>query len=342
MIHFRNRCQKYFFLIFIFATVIAEIFLISEIKNTEIEIQEILLAQALESSYLKVKKQPITLMLVGDIMLNRGVEYVIKKEGKGDFRFPFLKIDDFLRKTDILFGNLEGPISDKGERVGSIYSFRNDPKAIEGLVFAGFDILSIANNHIFDYGREAMEDTFSRLKEAEIDFVGGGFSEKEAYAPIIREINGTKIALLAYTNLGSKYWEAKDKRSGIAWLEKERMEKEIKKAKNQVDLVIVSFHYGEEYHLEPTSFQVSISRAAIDAGADLVVGHHSHVIQKIEKYKDGYIAYSLGNLVFDQGFSEKTMKGLILEVLIKNSKIKEVIPIEIKINKFFQPEIVND
>jgi poly-gamma-glutamate synthesis protein (capsule biosynthesis protein) len=117
------------------------------------------------------------------------------------------------------------------------------------------------------------------------------------------------------------------------------MEKEVKEAKSQADLVIVSFHYGEEYYSEPTDFQISISRTAIDAGADLVIGHHPHVVQKIEKYKSGYIAYSLGNFIFDQGFSEKTMEGPLLKVIIKGDKIKEVIPIEIKINKFFQPEL---
>jgi len=261
-----------------------------------------------------------------------------------------------------LFGNLENPISDKGKKVGSIYSFRADPKAIEGLVFAGFNILSVANNHIFDYGREAMEDNFLRLKKAGIDYVGGGFSEKDynpptassrspagerapAYSPaVVKEIKGIKIAFLAYTNLGSKLWAANGERGGIGWLEKERMEKErmekeIKEIKEQADLVIISFHYGEEYHSAPTPFQISISRAAIDAGADLIVGHHSHVVQPIEKYKSGYIAYSLGNFIFDQGFSEETMRSLILKVLIENSKIKKVVPIEIKINKYFQPEL---
>lgn len=339
-----KRCgiyQNFFLLIFLFVAVFTGIFLIWEIKKTEIEIQKILSAQALENLYLIVKNQPLTLILVGDIMLDRGVEYMIKKEGKGDFKFPFLKIANFLKEADILFGNLEGPISAKGEKAGSIYSFRNDPEAIEGLVFAGFNILSVAANHLFDYGREAMEDTFSRLKNAGINYVGGGFNEMEAFSPRIEIIDSTKIAFLAFTNLGSEYWVAKGERSGISWLEKERMEKEIKKAKEQADLVITSFHYGEEYYLEPTEFQVLISRAAIEAGADLVIGHHPHVVQKIEKYQEGYIAYSLGNFVFDQGFSKETMKGLILKVLIKNNELEEVIPIEIKINEFFQPEIIN-
>ena len=140
------------------------------------------------------ENETITIILVGDIMLDRGVEYMVHKEGGGDFRFPFLKIAEELQKADIIFGNLEGPISDKGTKVGSIYSFRAEPEVIEGLTFAGFDILSVANNHAFDYGREALEDTLKRLNEAGINYIGAGMNEKEAFSPIIKETNGTKIA----------------------------------------------------------------------------------------------------------------------------------------------------
>lgn len=285
------------------------------------------------------EKEEITIILAGDIILNRGVEDMINEHGDGDFKFPFLKIADYLNEADIVFGNLESVISDKGSKVGSTYSFRADPETIKGLTFAGFDVVSVANNHIFDYGRAAMEDSFSRLKEAGIAFVGGGFNEKEAYAPVIKEINGIKIAFLAYTNLGSPNWAAKEENPGIAWLEKDRMERDIETAKNQTDLVIVSFHYGNEYQPAANSFQISISQAAIDAGADLVIGHHPHVVQPVRKYNQGYIAYSLGNFIFDQDFSEETMKGLILKVIAQEGEIKDVSPVEIEINQYFQPEI---
>ena len=289
------------------------------------------------------ENETITIILVGDIMLDRGVEYMIKTEGKGDFRFPFLKIADELQKADILFGNLEGPISDKGTKVGSIYSFRNDPKSIEGLTFAGFDVISLANNHVFDYGREALEDTLLRLKTAGIDYLGAGFNEKEAYSPIIKELNDTKIAFLVYTNLGPETWKASENNSGIAWISENNLEtikRDIEKVKKESDILIVSLHSGEEYQKTPTQFQIEFSRAFIDAGADLVIGHHPHIIQPNEKYKDGWIFYSLGNFVFDQNFSEETMRGQILKILIENNKIKEVVPINIKINDFFQPEII--
>jgi len=297
------------------------------------------------------KEKTITVILVGDIMLDRGVEYMVEKEGKGDFRFPFLKIADDLKEADLLFGNLEGVISDKGIKVGSIYSFRADPKAIEGLSFAGFNILSLANNHAFDYAREALEDCLAKLNNTGIGYVGAGFNGKEAYSPFVKEVEGIKIAFLAYTNLGSPNWGATENSSGIAWVDwknLEKIKKDIQTAKNQVDIVIVSLHSGEEYSNEPTKFQVEFSKMVIEAGADLIVGHHPHVIQPNEKYlsassgQAGWIFYSLGNFIFDQSFSEETMKGQIVEVLIENKQIKKIIAEEIKINKFFQPVIKNE
>lgn len=288
------------------------------------------------------EEESVSVILVGDIMLDRGVNYMVEKYSSGDFRFPFLKIADYLNEADIVFGNLEGPISDKGVKVGSIYSFRAEPKAIEGLTYAGFNILSLANNHFFDYRREALEDTLKRLKEAGIDYAGAGFSEKEAYSPIIKEINDTKIAFLAYTNLGPETWKASGENSGLAWISENNFEKikeDIKSAKGKSDILIVSLHAGEEYQVEPSQFQINFAEMAIDAGTDIVVGHHPHVVQKNKKHHDSLIFYSLGNFVFDQGFSEETMRGETIKILIENDKIKEVIPKEIKINEFFQPEI---
>jgi len=288
----------------------------------------------------KEDSSEIILLAVGDIMLDRGVEYIIKKHGKGDYEFPFLKMANYLQKADILFGNLESVISDKGYKVGGVYSFRAEPEAIKGLKYAGFDVISVANNHVFDYGREAMEDNFERLKRAGIDFVGAGLSEKQAHSGITKEVKGTKITFLAYTNLGSKHWQAKGDFSGIAWLD-ERIREDIKGAKENADLVIVSIHWGEEYQLQPSLEQKYFAHLAIDSGADLVIGHHPHVVQPIEEYKQGWIVYSLGNFIFDQGFSQETMQGLLLEVLIEGAEIKKITQKRIKINKFFQPQVVD-
>jgi len=327
-----------FALIVIIIATFAASFLIFKIKETGTDISKILLAKIPGISFQKAEAKSITLMFVGDIMLDRGIEYMLLKYGKGDYKFPFLKITDYLKDADILFGNLESVISDKGRKVGSIYSFRADPKAIEGLVFAGFDVVSVANNHIFDYTNKAMEDSFKRLKEAGIEYVGGGFSENEAHTPVIKEVNNTKFAFLAYTNVGSKTWVATKDSSGIAWLD-ESIKEDIKAARKIADIVIVSMHFGDEYKSQSNVEQKLFAQLAIDSGADLVIGHHPHVAEPVEKYKQGYIAYSLGNFIFDQGFSTQTMQGLIFKVLIQDKKIKEVNSQEIQLNKFFQPEI---
>jgi poly-gamma-glutamate synthesis protein (capsule biosynthesis protein) len=293
----------------------------------------------------KKEDTKITLLAAGDIMLDRGVEYKIKKEGNNDFRFPFLKIADDLKKADILFGNLESVISDKGRKVGSINSFRADPKAIEGLNFAGFDIVSVCNNHSLDYTNEAMEDSFKRLEEAGVEYVGGGLNEEEAFSPKVLEAKNTKIGFLAYCNLGSKLWRAGENSSGIAFVSDADLEKikaDIAEAKKQVDVLVVSFHWGDEYASIPNSSQEKWGRAIIDAGADLVIGHHPHVAQPVEKYNQGWIVYSLGNFIFDQWFSEETMQGLALEVKIEGKKIKEVHSKEIKMTDSFQPHFPPD
>jgi poly-gamma-glutamate capsule biosynthesis protein CapA/YwtB (metallophosphatase superfamily) len=284
------------------------------------------------------------LIFVGDIMLDRGVELKIKNASTSDFTFPFQKIAQELKPADIVFGNLESVISDKGEKVGSIYSFRADPKAIEGLTYAKFNILSVANNHALDYTRKALEDTFLRLKTAGIDYVGGGKNATEAGAPVIKEVNGTKFAFLAYTNLCPLSWKATAENAGINCLaddDLENYEKEITQAKKIADIVIVSLHAGNEYSQTLNNFQTDFVKGAIDAGADLVVGHHPHVVQKYEQYKDKWIFYSLGNFVFDQSFSKETMQGLMVKVTVKDKKIQEVVPIKTQLNNSFQVELAS-
>jgi len=286
------------------------------------------------------QEKTITMIFVGDIILDRGVEYMIQQHN--DWKWPFLKVADELRKADILFGNLESVISDKGTKVGSIYSLRAEPETIEGLTFAGFDVLSLANNHAFDYTVEALKDTFVRLKIAGIDFIGADLNENGAFSPIIKQIKETKIAFLAYTNLGPYGWRAGSNNPGIAWIDTsdfEEIEENIINTKQDSDILIVSLHAGTEYETQPNQFQQDFSKMAIEAGADLVIGHHPHVVQPHEKYKNGWIFYSLGNFVFDQAFSEETMEGQIVKVVIENKKIKQLIPIDVRINQQFQPEI---
>ncbi len=290
-------------------------------------------------------EKPIKLVFTGDIMLDRGVAYQVQKQGNNDFAFPFLKIADYLKTVDLVFGNLESQISDKGTKIGSIYSFRADPKAIEGLEFAGFEVLSLANNHAFDYGPLALQDSMERLIKAGISPLGAG-TENQAFAPVIKTINGSassppvRIAFFAYSE-GPETWQATENNIGIAIVSDktvERIKQDIDLAKQLADIVIVSLHAGNEYDENPSQSQIDFSHAFIDAGADLVVGHHPHIVQKSEIYLGKHIFYSLGNFVFDQGFSPETMAGGVLEVEIKDKKISKTSLKTIKINEFFQPQ----
>lgn len=300
---------------------------------------------AVKSQILADERQeewPLTMIFVGDIMLDRGVEAIVNNYD--NYRYPFLKTFEILKSADLAFGNLEGPISDSGQKQGSIYSFRFKPQVIEGLKFAGFDVLSLANNHILDYGREALEDTISILKENNIIPIGAGENYLEANNPIIKEINGVKIAFLGYALMNPKSYEASKDYSGISSFELERVKNEVKMLKTLdiTDIVIVSFHWGEEYQTRSNKTQQEIGRALAEAGADLIIGHHPHIVQELERYKNSWIAYSLGNFIFDQNFSDETMNGLMLKVEIQDKKIKNIEPVDVKIDNSFQPQLNNE
>lgn len=287
----------------------------------------------------------INFLAVGDIMLDRGVRYKVKNFGDNDYTFPFQKIKPALESADILFGNLESLISDKGRKVGSACcSFRADPKAIDGLMFAGFDVLTVANNHDIDYTSVALLDSLERLQKTNIEYVGAGKNEEEAFGLKIKELKETKIGFLGYSIFAVPGWRAGENSPGIALItekDKEKVKNDIKLAKEKVDILVVSPHFGIEYATKQNKEQEKYYKEWIDSGADIIIGHHPHVIQPIEKYNNGWIAYSLGNFVFDQDFSENTMKGIILKIAIENKKIQDVTSEQFKMNKNYQPEIIS-
>ncbi len=284
-----------------------------------------------------IESPELKLYFVGDIMLDRGVLHYIKKNN--DWNWPFLKIANDLQEADLVFGNLESMISNKGHNVGSIYSFRAPPETLQGLIYASFDVLSVANNHSFDYTVQAFSDTLERLEKANISYTGGGFNTEEAHSVVIKEIKDTKIGFLGYTSVGSVNWQAKEDVPGIAWMDFNRLdilERDINKAKEKVDILIVSFHFGIEYEKQPSQEQVILAESALKYGADIIAGHHPHVVQPLEKKEKGIIAYSLGNFVFDQYFSEETMRGAILKVIVQDKKIIDSELIPTKLNSEYQ------
>jgi len=283
-------------------------------------------------------KQEIKMIAVGDIMLSRGVEgRMIAHE---DYRYPFLKTADITKNADIVFGNLETSII-VGRRIqDNEMVFKTDPKAVEGLNFAGFNVLSLANNHIMNFGKDGLESTVNILDENNISHIGAGVGKDEIYKSVVKDVQGTKFSFLAFTYNSDQRKTGTGDVYGVANMDVGKMKEVVQKSSIEADVVVVSMHAGNEYQISPSSFQENFARNAIDAGADLVIGHHPHVVQTVEKYKEGYIIYSLGNFVFDQMWSNETRLGVIAEIIFQDKKIKSLKFIPIKSYDYSQPAIL--
>lgn len=282
----------------------------------------------------------VTLAAVGDIMLSRGVGDMLNKYG---VNYPFLNTAEMLKSADTTFGNLETSITE-GERVLSgQMRFRADPTSLEGLKYAGFDVLSLANNHTPDFGQKGLQDTFNYLHNAGIAYTGAGKNENEVGEPVIIERNGLKFAFLAYTDnaLVPESYSVSENTAGTVFMDTEKLKSDVASGKKLADFVIVSMHSGTEYVAKPTTKQVEFARAAIDSGATLVLGHHPHVLQKVEQYNNGYILYSLGNFVFDQMWSEPTRQGVISLITFNNSGIINIENKPTIIENYSQPRFAN-
>ncbi len=240
-----------------------------------------------------------TVLLVGDIMLDRGVEYFMNKNG---VLYPFEKINDFLKGIDIVSGNLEGPIVKKPKEFSDeSLKFAFSSEVIKGLSFGNFNLLSLANNHTLNMGRDGLEETKEFLRENNIDFVGDSISCSQDFS-----FQKEDIIFLAINKTFSFNCE------------QEEIVETVKsvKSSNPEKFLIVSFHWGQEYQLNSSLLQEELAHKTIDAGADLIIGHHPHVVQNIEEYNGKFIFYSLGNFIFDQYFSKETQQGLAVRLEI--------------------------
>lgn len=246
---------------------------------------------------------PLTIMAMGDIMLDQLTRQKVKEY---DPTYPFLKVKELLKQGDVVFGNLEAPISARGKPLtGKKYTFSAAPFSVQSLVDAGINMVSLANNHIMDYGEEALEDTLNILAKHSIGSAGAGMNSTQAHAGTILEVQGYRVALLAYTDdfavpaQHRKLWQATEQKPGAATIhDKNRIKADIQRLRTEADLVLVSFHWGYEYTSNVAAEQQKLGHLAIDAGADLILGHHPHVPQGVEIYKGKPIVYSLSNFVF--------------------------------------------
>lgn len=257
----------------------------------------------------KVEKQPVKILFVGDMMFDRHIREAVEKYGKGNYSYILESIKEKLSEYDLVVGNLEGPITENksvsvstklGESKNFVFTF--DPVVAETLAENNIKLVNLGNNHILNQGEKGLGQTKKYLDEVGVEYFGDtGLGDENFF---VREIRGIKIGFVNYNYSVS----------GSA----EEIIKDIEEAKKQSDIVIVYPHWGTEYKVgDPGPAVRSLAHRFVDAGADAVIGTHSHVIQTSEVYKGKKIYYSLGNFVFDQYFQKETMEGLGVEVSIK-------------------------
>ena len=259
------------------------------------------------------QRPDLTILAVGDINLGRAVGRRILA-GRVDEPFDFVR--DEVSRADIAFANLESQLSDqKGRTQGaSDLVFTGPPQGAEALARAGFDVVSTANNHAWDFGERGLRETLENVRRVGVVPVGTGATLEEAYRPAVLERNGWRVAFIAVTGIFNSPFERSPAREHVAWADISRVAPAIEEARRAgADLVFVSYHGGVEYQPRPTADARAFARACIDAGADAVIGHHPHVAQGVEWYRGHPIFYSLGNFVFKQ-FEPWTDRGLAVRL----------------------------
>ena len=237
----------------------------------------------------------VTLAFVGDVMLADGPGRVIASG-----RDPFVDVADRLKNADVRIGNLECVVAHGGHALDKPWTFRAHPSVLP-LLKRHLDVVSLANNHAGDFGREAFAEMLDHLARADLPTIGGGRNLREAHRPLIIERKGVRIALLGYNEFFPRSFEAGTDHPGVAWSDDEQVVADIRRARTEghADLVIPFMHWGTEGESVANDRQRALARKMIEAGADAVVGGHPHVVQDAEVYRGKPIVYSLGNFVFD-------------------------------------------
>jgi poly-gamma-glutamate capsule biosynthesis protein CapA/YwtB (metallophosphatase superfamily) len=251
------------------------------------------------------------LIFAGDVMLSRAVRREILTHN--DPALPFRKMAPMLAAADIAFVNLESPFSDEGPFHEDGLIFHAAPNTIAGLKLANIAVASTANNHSRDCGPHGVEFTVAWLRAHGIAPVGSSESQEATHRGVVLIRHGIRFGFLGYTfDQSNGNWKDIDNR--IALMDPQVVSADVHALLERADVVIVSMHNGIEYVPRPAAAQIAFAHAAIDAGAKLVIGHHPHVVQPEEQYRDGLIFYSLGNFIFDQFQRAATQQGEVVEI----------------------------
>lgn len=265
----------------------------------------------------------VSLLFSGDVTLSDSFEDTIGK----DFKWAFAEMDEY-RQADLAMVNLENPLTTASTPMpDKQFNFKADPEMVQVLKEGGIDLVTLANNHTMDFQTPGLLETMETLDQAGILHMGAGRNITEARRPEVIDVKGHRFAYLSY--FGEDY-AATEKAAGISPIVETRIAEDIKAIRTQVDWIVVNYHWGQENASHPADWQQQLARFTIDQGADLVVGHHPHVLQGAEVYKGRPIAYSLGNFIFG-GNSRSDYDTAVLRVAVKDKQMKvEFLPVEVQ------------
>jgi poly-gamma-glutamate capsule biosynthesis protein CapA/YwtB (metallophosphatase superfamily) len=288
-----------------------------------------------------------TLTAVGDIMLGRRVG----DRHRTDPGAPLKPLAKRLAAAEITVGNFESTLSAAGSPTQGGDSFAASPGVRPALRAAGFDLLSLANNHAGDYGAGALRQTLDRFDSGKIETVGAGRNLAAARRPVIIERDGVRVGFVAVDSIGETPAATRIQpgtnrlnmppRTGpLNRSDLKRITSDIRALDGRVDAVVVLAHWGTQYTHRPESSQRIASRAFASAGADLVIGGHPHWVQGYEMAGSAVVVHSLGNFVFDMDFQTKTREGIFLEIVLWDGAVKAVEPVPYMIDDAFTPRLV--
>lgn len=266
-----------------------------------------------------------TIVATGDVLPARTVNKLTSE--KNDWNWPYIHTADVLSAADITFINLETPLIQACPIILGGFKFCGDQRNVAGLLTAGVDVVTLANNHANNYGVAGIEETIELLHNSALAVVG------VTNQPSVLAPKNTRFAFLGYNDVGVQP-------EPIAAASAKAIRADIQNAKLAADVVIVQFHWGEEYRYQPTLRQQDLGHLAIDAGADLVIGNHPHWFQAVEQYHEGLIAYSHGNFVFDQEWSIETKQGIVGRYTFYDDQLLAVEFLPIRIEDYGQPHFL--
>ncbi|PED41232.1 CapA family protein [Bacillus cereus] len=277
-----------------------------------------------------------TMTMVGDVMMGRNIKEISERYGP---TYVFRYTLPYFENSDYVSGNFENPVllktKEQYEKAEKYIHLETQRQAVVATKEAGFTILNLANNHMMDYGEKGLRDTLQVFKEENLDYIGAGENLTDAKNIVYQDLNGVRVASLGFTDAYVDGFIATKEQAGVLNMNPDIFFELIRKAKKSkegnADLVIVNAHWGDEYDTEANPRQKALAKAMVDAGADIIIGHHPHVLQSFEVYKNSIIFYSLGNFIFDQGWTRTKDSALVQYHLQNNGLAKvEIVPLKIK------------